>query len=74
MTLPDARRLTRELITAMRHIHSKDVIHRDIKPANIMLHEGNAKIADFGFSRVLDIGMEDPTYLSRLGSPLYMAP
>ena len=37
MTLPDARRLTRELITAMRHIHSKDVIHRDIKPANLVI-------------------------------------
>jgi serine/threonine protein kinase len=25
-------------------------MHRDIKPANILLHEGNAKIADFGFA------------------------
>ena len=49
MTLPDARRLTRELITAMRHIHSKDVIHRDIKPANLLLHgSGALKVCDFG--------------------------
>ena len=46
MTLPDARSLTRELITAMRHIHSKDVIHRDIKPANLLLHgSGTLKFA-----------------------------
>ena len=49
MNLVDARRLTRELITAMRHIHSKDVIHRDIKPANLLLHgSGALKVCDFG--------------------------
>ena len=53
MTLPDARRLTRELITAMRHIHSKDVIHRDIKPANLLLHgSGALKVCDFGADSV----------------------
>ena len=53
MTLPDARRLTRELITAMRHIHSKDVIHRDIKPANLLLHgSGALKVCDFGLARI----------------------
>lgn len=25
--------------------------HGDIKPANILLHNGNAKLADFGFSK-----------------------
>ena len=53
MTLPDARRLTRELVTAMRHIHSKDVIHRDIKPANLLLHgSGALKVCDFGLARI----------------------
>lgn len=33
-----------------------------------------AKITDFGFARVMDSEMNDPAYLSRLGSPLYMAP
>ena len=53
MTLPDAKRLTRELITAMRHIHAKDVIHRDIKPANLLLHgSGALKVCDFGLARI----------------------
>ena len=53
MNLVDARRLTRELITAMRHIHSKDVIHRDIKPANLLLHgSGALKVCDFGLARI----------------------
>jgi len=37
-----------------------------------MLNNGVAKISDFGFSRVVE--KDDPALLSRLGSPLYMAP
>jgi len=44
-----------------------------------------AKITDFGFARMIETEMNglnydiyilwlDPAYLSRLGSPLYMAP
>lgn len=29
-------------------------MHRDIKPANILLHNGIAKISDFGFARIVD--------------------
>lgn len=64
----------KHLVEGFKELYAKKIIHRDIKPANIMLNEGNAKISDFGFSRILEIGMEEPTFLSRLGSPLYMAP
>ena len=29
-------------------------MHRDIKPQNILLHNGQIKIADFGFARTVD--------------------
>lgn len=29
-------------------LHERGVVHRDIKPANILVHEGDAIIADFG--------------------------
>ncbi len=48
------------------------MIHRDIKPANILLNEGSAKITDFGFSRMMED--DHAAMMSRLGSPLYMAP
>lgn len=36
---------------------AKNMAHRDLKPANILFKDGIAKIADFGFSKV--IGVQD---------------
>jgi serine/threonine protein kinase len=48
---PEARRLFSQLVDAVEHIHSKNVIHRDIKPENLLLDSNNnLKISDFGFS------------------------
>ena len=47
-------------------------MHRDFKLANILLHNGILKIADFGFSKILE-GDESYTE-TMLGSPLNMAP
>lgn len=56
-------------------LYKNDIIHRDIKPANILLHEGVAKITDFGFARVIESsGKEDVSDLSKVGTPLYMSP
>ena len=49
------------------------MIHRDIKPANFLIHNGVVKLSDFGFARVVD-DLEEPLFLTFLGSPLYMAP
>ncbi|XP_044503769.1 serine/threonine-protein kinase Aurora-3-like isoform X1 [Mangifera indica] len=39
------------LTHALAYCHDKHVIHRDIKPENLLLdHEGQLKIADFGWS------------------------
>ena len=46
-------------------------MHRDFKLANILKHDGQIKIADFGFSKLL--GNENFTS-TMLGSPLNMAP
>ncbi|KAL4502504.1 hypothetical protein ABPG73_014261 [Tetrahymena malaccensis] len=53
---------------------AKNMAHRDLKPANILFKDGIAKIADFGFSKV--VGFNDDTKLrhSILGSPQYMSP
>ena len=62
-----------DLISALSYLHTQRILHRDIKLPNILIgHDGNFKLADFGFARTMDID----TYLltSFKGTPLYMAP
>lgn len=40
---------------------------------NLLIHDGVVKIADFGFSKVLESDMEEPLLRTYAGSPLYMS-
>ncbi len=35
-------------------MNENNMIHRDLKPANILIHDDCYKVADFGFSRILE--------------------
>uniref|UniRef100_A0A8C6P599 Protein kinase domain-containing protein n=1 Tax=Nothobranchius furzeri TaxID=105023 RepID=A0A8C6P599_NOTFU len=51
--LPLAFRLAHQVALGMNFLHSKGVLHCDLKPSNVLLtDEFNAKLADFGLSRV----------------------
>jgi len=39
-----------QLAGAVRYCHESGVIHRDLKPENLLLHHGQIKICDFGWS------------------------
>jgi eukaryotic-like serine/threonine-protein kinase len=76
LSVDDAVRLTREVASALDYAHRHHVIHRDIKPENILLHDGQALVADFGIAlavsaaggtRMTETGMS-------LGTPHYMSP
>ena len=43
-----------EMCIAFKAMHRENIIHRDIKPQNILIHNSKIKIADFGFSKVMD--------------------
>ena len=76
LPVADAIRITSEVASALDYAHRHGVIHRDIKPENILLHDGQALVADFGIalaaskaggSRMTETGMS-------LGTPHYMSP
>lgn len=68
---PEIEGVLLQVLDALAHAHSRDVIHRDLKPTNVLrFPSGSYKLADFGLAHVLaseqasDIG----------GTPVYMAP
>ena len=62
------------MLSALDYAHGEGIIHRDLKPSNILLHGGQAFLADFGVAKLVqqDLGLTRPGML--MGTPDYMAP
>ena len=58
----------RDIVDAIRYLHSQGIVHHDIKPANILLFNNKAKLADFG------IGHSFQSTNSVVGTPAFQAP
>ena len=76
LPVAEAVRIATEVASALDYAHRHGVVHRDIKPENILIHDGQALVADFGIalaaskaggSRMTETGMS-------LGTPFYMSP
>ena len=76
LPVADAMSLAKEIASALDYAHRHDIIHRDIKPENVLVHDGQALVADFGIAlaaskaggtRITETGMS-------LGTPHYMSP
>lgn len=62
-----------DLLNGFLELIKNGIIHRDLKPANILIHKGQYKLADFGFSKNLD-NFQNQLLETIVGTPLYMAP
>jgi serine/threonine-protein kinase len=76
LPIEEALALTRQVASALHHAHQKGVIHRDIKPANILLHEGEAMVADFGIALAVTEAADSRMTATgiAIGTPQYMSP
>ncbi|XP_045567156.1 serine/threonine-protein kinase pim-2 [Salmo salar] len=69
-----ARVILRQLVEAMREVHSRGVLHRDIKPENVLVETGSTspriRVLDFGCGCVL----RDGPYTECYGTSQYTPP
>ncbi|XP_030531755.2 G-type lectin S-receptor-like serine/threonine-protein kinase SD2-5 [Rhodamnia argentea] len=71
------RKIIYDIVKGLNYLHEEcrwKIVHMDIKPQNILLDENfNAKVADFGLSKMLDRDKNQAETTVR-GTPSYMAP
>ncbi len=65
-----------QVLDAVGHMHSKNIIHRDIKPSNIMItSDDTVKLIDFGIAKHLRKNQALITQGgSKLGTTIFMSP
>lgn len=67
-----ARFYAAQVILALGHIHSKNIIYRDLKPENVLIDDqGYIRLTDFGLSKMLQ---KDEKAMSFCGTAEYLAP
>ncbi len=76
--IPESKavKIVLQILDAVAHMHSKNMIHRDIKPSNIMITSDNTvKLIDFGIAKHLRKNQALVTQGgSKLGTAIFMSP
>jgi serine/threonine protein kinase len=71
----DAARVTRQMLDAVAHLHSQNIVHRDLKLENWLYEsphpDAKLKLCDFGFGQIVEPSVQ---LTATLGSLYYVAP
>ncbi|CAB4382212.1 unnamed protein product [Rhizophagus irregularis] len=73
LTWDDKKKLAFQIADGLNYLHNENILHRDLHSKNILIHEHNAKITDFGISKI----QNDPNttvYKGNFGVTSYMEP
>src|SRR5256886_1106168 len=64
------------MASALSYAHAHQVVHRDVKPEKILLHEGEAMVADFGIALAVNAAADQRVTQTgfAIGTPEYMSP
>lgn len=72
LSIREARKFFRQIISALDFCHCHSICHRDLKPENLLLDDkGNIKVADFGMA---SLQLENSLLETSCGSPHYASP
>jgi serine/threonine-protein kinase len=79
LPIDEACQLAIDVLAALAHSHSFEIVHRDVKPDNVLLGASRALLADFGIARRVEVpDAREPTVATAhgvtVGTPAYMSP
>ncbi|RGB22282.1 kinase-like domain-containing protein [Rhizophagus diaphanus] len=73
LTWDDKKKLAFQIADGLNYLHNENVLHRDLHSKNIVIHENNAKITDFGISKIQN-DQNSTVYMGHFGVIPYMEP